>query len=501
MKPATAIDAMPLAAVDLGSNSFRLEIGQLHEGRYRRIDYLKETVRLGGGLDANGYLTDDAAQRGLKCLQGFAARLADIEPARVRAVATQTLREARNRDDFLARAQSALGRPVEVISGREEARLIHAGVSRLQPSEEPRLVVDIGGRSTEVILGHGTKALAAESFAVGCVSLSMRFFSDGRFSASGFREAQVAAGAEFEEALATFAPSRWREALGSSGTAGAISQVLAAAGVTDGTITPQGLAWCIDRCIDAGRIDRLKLAGLKGDRASVIGGGLSILSALSSQFGIDRLAPARGALRQGVIFDLAERLDALHHHGPGELRDSSVAELQRRFGVDKAQAARVRAVALALFDAACPAQDPALRAELGWACDLHELGLMVSHHDHHRHSAYLVSHADAPGFSQSEQRRVGELVLGHRGGLRKVEAAFSRDGFAWQLICLRLAVIECHVRADVDGGALSLRAKGSQAVLEVGSAWAQAHPRTHFLFREEIEAWKRTGVLQLVLRT
>jgi exopolyphosphatase/guanosine-5'-triphosphate,3'-diphosphate pyrophosphatase len=198
--PATAA----LAAVDMGSNSFRLEIGSLQHGRYRRIDYLKETVRLGAGLDADGMLTEEAVERGLACLRRFAARLAGFAPSLVRAVATQTLREARNRNSFLLRAEAALGFPIEVISGREEARLIYSGVAHLQPSDEPRLVVDIGGRSTELILGEGRIPRVAESFAVGSVRLSMRFFADGRFSAEAFRAAQVAAGAEFEEALQTF---------------------------------------------------------------------------------------------------------------------------------------------------------------------------------------------------------------------------------------------------------------------------------------------------------
>ena len=185
------------AAVDIGSNSFRLELGQIGAGaaaRYRRVDYLKETVRLGAGLDANGMLSDEAAQRGLACLRRFSARLAGWEPAQVRAVATQTLREAKNRDQFLLRAQEALGYPIEVISGREEARLIFAGVAHLQPSGVPRLVVDIGGRSTELILGRGRQPSVAESFGVGCVSLSLRYFGDGQITAAGFRAAQMAAG-------------------------------------------------------------------------------------------------------------------------------------------------------------------------------------------------------------------------------------------------------------------------------------------------------------------
>jgi len=247
-----AADA-PLAAIDMGSNSFRVEIARLVRGRYERIDYIKETVRLGGGLDANGLLGEDAAERGLATLRRFAARLQGFAPAQVRAVATQTLREAKNRDAFLLRAQAALGHSIEVISGREEARLIYAGVACLQPSERTRLVIDIGGRSTEMILGRGNDPLQAESFAVGSVSLSMRHFGDGKLTAAAFRAAQVAAGAELEEALQPFAPSQWEEALGSSGTAGAVSQLLVAMGHTDGVVTPERLRVLIERCIAAGR--------------------------------------------------------------------------------------------------------------------------------------------------------------------------------------------------------------------------------------------------------
>jgi exopolyphosphatase/guanosine-5'-triphosphate,3'-diphosphate pyrophosphatase len=499
----TSSSAGPLAAIDIGSNSFRLEIGQLHYGRYRRIDYLKETVRLGGGLDAQGLLTEEAQRRGLDCLARFATRLGGFAPHQVRAVATQTLREARNRDAFLARATSVLGHPIEVISGREEARLIYSGVARLQPSDRPRLVIDIGGRSTEMILGRGRTALVAESFRVGSVSLSMRYFGDGRFSDSAFRAAQVAAGAELEEALQPFAPPHWRDALGSSGTAGAVSQLLAANGVSDGRITPDGLRWCIARCLEAGHIDRLSLPGLKDDRRPVIAGGLSLLYTLAMHFGISELMPARGALRQGVIFDLEERLEAQRRAKPGDMRDDTVAELQRRFAVDTHQAVRVQRVALALYHDAmpeAPAADESTR-ELGWACALHEIGMMVSHHDHHRHSAYLLSHVDAPGFSQSQQRRVGELVLGQRGGLRKIEPQFAHSEFAWQVLCLRLSLIACHARSDVGQEALHLTRRKDTALLSFAPGWADAHPRTLHLLREEAEAWARSGVLSLFVES
>ena len=490
-----------LAAIDMGSNSFRLEIAQLDQGRYRRVDYLKETVRLGGGLDANGLLTEEATTRGLACLARFAQRLQGFAPQQVRAVATQTLREARNRDAFLVRAQTVLGHPIEVISGREEARLIYAGVARLQPSHAPRLVVDIGGRSTEMILGHGRKALHAESFQVGSVSLSMRFFGDGRLSAEAFRAAQVAAGAELEEALEPFAPVHWREALGASGTVGAVSQLLAASGITDGRITPAGLRWLIGRCIECGRIDRLDLPGLKEDRRAVIAGGIAILYTLAAHFGIESLQPARGALRQGVVFDLDERLHATALPQDGhDLRDATVRELQRRFMVDVQQARRVSRVAESLYAQVQPRAGREARRELLWACALHEMGMMVSHHDHHRHSAYLLAHVDAPGFSQSQQRRVAELVLGQRGGLRKVETGLTQEAFAWQVLCLRLAIIKCHARADVQHEAIALARDGMQARLTFDAAWATAHPRTLYLLREELQAWARGGVLKLTLR-
>ena len=491
--------AAPLAAIDMGSNSFRLEIGQVHQQRYRRVDYLKETVRLGAGLDSNGMLTEEAAQRGLACLRRFAARLAGFAPGQVRAVATQTLREARNRNAFLLRAQEALGYPVEVISGREEARLIYAGVAHLQPGDEPRLVIDIGGRSTELILGQGAVPRVAESFGVGCVSLSMRFFPDGRISEAGFRGAQVAAGAEFEEGLQSFAPALWQRALGSSGTAGAVSQVLMAAGVTDGRITPQGLRWCMERCLQAGHFKRIDLPSLKPERRAVLPGGLAILYTLSAHFGISALWPAKGALRQGVIIDLHDRRLAGERQRPGDMRDASVAELQRRFGVDTGQAERVASVALALFDSAIPDAEAETRRELAWGCALHEMGQMVSHHDHHRHSAYLMTHIDAPGFSQSQQRRIGELLLGQRGGLRKIEPQLASETFAWQVLCLRLAAIKCHARGAVDPQALSLRARGRDAHIGHSLAWAESHPRTVFLLQEEIASWARSGPLRLAL--
>jgi len=493
----------PLAAIDMGSNSFRLEIAEVQpDGSYRRIEYLKETVRLGAGLDAEGMLTEVAMQRGLECLRRFAQRLSGFAPQHVRAVATQTLREARNRNAFLLRAQEALGFAIEVISGREEARLIFAGVARLQPSDEKRLVIDIGGRSTEMILGRGRKPVTAESFQVGSVGLSVRFFPDGRFDADSFRAAQVAAGAELEEGFNLFRPAMWKQALGSSGTVGAVSQILAANGVTDGRITPDALRWCIEKSLAAGSMDKLDLAGLKEDRRAVVGGGLCILYTLLTQFGIKELLPAKGALRQGVIFDLVERLQSSAGFGAAitDMREASVQALQRRFGVDVAHARRVRDLSLRLHGQLAGGRTPReVQRELGWAADLHEMGMMVSHHDYHRHSAYLLSHVDAAGFSQNQLQRLGDLVLGQRGGLRKLERQLGDEGFLWQVLALRLAAICNHARTELDARALKLRRQGRALALSLPKDWATSQPRAVFLLQEEAQAWARSGGLTLAL--
>ncbi len=501
-----------LAAIDMGSNSFRLEIAELGKGRYKRVDYLKETVRLGAGLDSHGMLTEEATQRGLACLARFAQRLKGFATWQVRAVATQTLREARNRDAFLQRGDRVLGFPIEVISGREEARLIYQGVSRLQPSELPRLVIDIGGRSTEMILGQGRQSARAESFGVGSVSLSMQHFPGGRFTTEAFRLAQIAAGAELEEALTLFDRQRWSEALGSSGTVSAVAQILSANGITDGSITPEGLRWCIERCIEAGSDQLLNLPGLKPERKAVLGGGLSILYTLTQHFGIEAMRPAKGALRQGVIFDLEERIEAARNHRLPDPRDASVRELQQRFRVDIAQAERVRLRALSLWHGLqgdVEAQDGEDARELGWASALHEIGMMVSHHDHHRHSAYLLAHADASGFSQSQLRLLAALVLGQRGDLMKLVEHLHDPVFMAQVMCLRLALILHHARVELPANVAGLsvlptrKRAGVPAMrtvqLQMPARWAQQHPRTLHLLEEETRRWAAQGEQKLVL--
>ena len=479
-----------LAAVDLGSNSFRLEIGHLDHGLIHRIEYLKETVRQGGGLDADGRLSQEAMQRGWDCLARFGERLAGFERQHVRAVATQTLREARNRDEFLGRAQELLGFPIDVIAGREEARLIYQGVAHLLPqSEERRLVVDIGGRSTEMVLGQGHLARRMESWPVGSVTWSMRHFPEGRFTAAAFRAAEVAAQAVLEDALPAFDAQHWDTAYGSSGTVNAVAEVLGASGWPAGVVTREGLDWLLERLLKAQSADRLRIDSLKDERRAVIGGGVSVLRAVFELLGIRQMHSAQGALRHGALYDLLER-----EHSQTDMRSRTVARLSRRFGVDKVQARRISRIARQLLAMAPPeVQDyHRLERKLDWAAQLHEIGFHISHEDHHKHGAYILAHADAPGFSLDELQRLSLLVLGQRGKLRKVDSELANPVFARQLLALRLAVILAHARRDPDLEGLQLHVDGPCLRLQLRRGWAQSFPQSFLLLSEEAQAWQKT---------
>lgn len=478
-----------IAAVDLGSNSFRLEIGQHDHGQIRPSEYLKETVRQGSGLDEQRKLTVAAMQRGWDCLARFGERLAGFKRAQVRAVATQTLREARNRDEFLLRAHQVLGFPIDVISGREEARLIYQGVAHLLPqSEERRLVVDIGGRSTELILGQAYDAVTMESYRVGSVGWSMRYFPQGQFSPSAFYMAEIAAKAVLDEALGVYRRDAWDVAYGSSGTVGAVCDVLVAAGWPQGVVTREGLDWLVERLIKAQSAERVRLEGLKDDRRAVIGGGVSVLRAVFDLFGIATMHTAAGALRHGVLYDLLER-----EQGTTDLRSTTVGRLASKFATDVPQAQRVAKVATALLtqlNRADPELDRVLR-KLAWAAQLHEIGCQISHSDYHKHGAYILDSVDAPGFALPELHRLSLLVLGHRGKLRKLDADFGDEAFVQQLLVLRLAVILCHARRDPDVAGLHLRQQGRRFLLSGRAGWSASFPQSAHLLREEVLAWQK----------
>jgi exopolyphosphatase/guanosine-5'-triphosphate,3'-diphosphate pyrophosphatase len=485
-----------LAAIDLGSNSFRLEIGYLDHGQIQRTEYLKETVRQGNGLDEERNLSADAMQRGWDCLARFAERLAGFRKYQVRAVATQTLREARNRDSFLRRATQILGFPIDVVSGREEARLIYQGVSHLLPqSDERRLVIDIGGRSTELILGQGYEASEMASFRVGSVAWSMRYFENGAFSTNAFKAAEVAAKAVLDEALNAYPRMGWDVAYGASGTVGAVGDVLHAAGWPQNVINREGLAWLHDRLLKAQSADKLRLDGMKEDRRAVIGGGLSVLQATFDLLDIDEMHVALGALRHGALYDLLDR-----EHEQTDMRSASVKRLATNFKTDTVQAVRVQKVARHLYrqlSADLSADDSErTQRKLMWACELHEIGSLISHSDYHKHGAYILDNADAAGFSMPELHRLGQLVLGHRGKLRKLEVDLADSLFIRQLLCMRLAVIFCHARREPEyrGIQISASRSATEFAISCPAGWSNNYPQSAHLLNEEVVAWQKTTI-------
>ena len=488
-----------LAAVDLGSNSFRLEIGRFENGQVQRVDYLKETVRQGGDLDEERNLKPEAIERGLKCLARFGERLKGFPKHHVRAVATQTLREARNRDDFLKQAKKALGFEVEVISGVEEARLIYEGVSRFLPqSNEKRLVIDIGGRSTEFILGQHLSAETTDSLRVGSVTWSLKYFADGQFSEKNFQRAEIAAESFLDAVADTYQHQYWDTAYGASGTVGAIAEILVSAGFEDDKITRKGLIWLRTQLIKAKTADKLALSGLKEDRKTVIAGGLCVLIGIFDLLKLDELMVAKGALRHGLLYDMVAQDEA----NSEDLRDASIQHLITRFSVNKQQANHVSKVALSFFNALLAAKNDdndnphellRRRQVLIWAAQCHELGDAISHSESHKHGAYILDNTELMGFAQSELHRLSLLVLGHSGKLKKLEADFNDESFIFKLISLRLAVIFCHARRMPTLKNITFERAENTFLLGLPSAWQQAFPQTSYLLEEEILAWQKTN--------
>lgn len=493
----TPVDKTLLAAIDLGSNSFRLEIGRLDSGHIQRIEYLKEPVRQGGDLDEDHNLTVEAIERGLRCLARFGERLQGFDASHVRAVATQTLREANNRDVFLKLAKKALGFEVEVISGVEEARLIYKGVSRFLPqSNDRRLVIDIGGRSTEFILGQGFEAHHTASLHVGSVAWSLKHFGSGDFTEKAFSRAEIAAESIFETVGTTFNNSQWDVAYGASGTVGAIADVLVQYGRPIDTITREGLYWLREELIRTRHVDKLRLLGLKEDRKPVIAGGLSVMIAVFDFLNIETLNVAKGALRHGLLYDMLAHEDEML-----DLRDASVQRLARKFDVDETHAQTVAEVAEKLFEKVsdgihfAPGERLSHSRKLRWAGLLHEIGGIVSPIDAHLHGAYILDHAEPPGFSQSEQHCLSLLILGHKAKLKKLEADFSDRIFVMQLACLRLAVILCHARLMPNLRGIQLDHLNNTIRLSLPKNWPEKYPQSYYLLDEETMAWQKTNWL------
>ncbi len=481
-----------VAAVDLGSNSFRLQVGRVVDNQIYTLDSMKEPVRLASGLMPDKRLDVAAQARALDALRRFGERLGGLDRGAVRAVATNTLRIAKNAFDFLPQAEEALGFPIEIIAGREEARLIYIGASHSLPSAaHKRLVIDIGGGSTEFIIGKRHEPQLMESLYMGCVSYTLRFFPDRRIDRKRLREAQVAAAKEIELIAADYQRVGWKEAVGSSGSARAIADVLELNGLNpnnESGITRVGLERLCTLLVKAGSAEALDLPGVKGDRLPVFPGGVAIMSAIFEELGIERMTYADGALRLGVLYDLLGRF---HHH---DMRDSTVAQFRRRYQVEGDQVARVEATALAaltqLYDGAPGEADIQF---LAWACRLHEIGISVAHNAYHKHGAYILTYADMPGFSKKDQARLAMVVLGHRGKLEKLGAIPALDS-AWDLIfCLRLAVLLHRTRDDRAIPAWRASRKDNGYNVELPAEWLATNPWTAAAFGEEASVWKQLG--------
>jgi exopolyphosphatase/guanosine-5'-triphosphate,3'-diphosphate pyrophosphatase len=483
-----------LAVVDLGSNSFRLEIGRVEGDQIYRLDTWRETLRFGAGLDPQGRIKSSAMKAARECLARFRERLAGLHPSAVRAVATNTFRVAKNTREFLPQAERALGFPIDVIGGHEEARLIYLGVAHELPrSLEPRLVVDIGGGSTEFIIGRGLEPERLESLKVGCVDITQRFFPEGLLSAKAFAAAETAARVEIEAIAREFSPSHWREAYASSGTAAALAEILEQNGFSGGGITPAGLARLKKRMLAARHIARLALHALKPERAPVLAGGLAIMTAAVDELKIERIDPVGGALRLGVLYDLLGRtIDA-------DIRGVTVERFVDRYAIDRAHAARVAMLAATLYRRALPGATASDVQLLQWAATLHEIGMSVSHIGFHKHGAYILQHADMPGFSAGEQSRLALLVFGCRGGLAKVQAGLSDDETRAQLLALRLAVLFHHARAAIALPKLRLKL-ARRIALTVSPRWLAAHPLTAHLLAKERAQWDVLGYAWKVVR-
>ena len=434
---------MLLGAVDLGSNSFRVEIGRL-EG--------------------------DSTQ--------------------VRAVGTQAMRVATNAADFLKKAEETLGYRIDILSGHEEARLVFKGCAHTLPlSDKRRLVVDIGGASTEIIIGKGLEAQRYESFRMGCVNTSIRFFREGKITQKSLDRAITACAAELEESITTFGRGTYDECYGSAGTFGAVSDICHALGWnTDGEVTPEHLERLRKMLLDMRDVKDVNFPGLKEDRREVIAGGLAVLSAVYRVLGIREMRPAQGALRMGLLYDLLGRVSNR------DTRDVAIEGLMTATRIDREQAERVANITLAFYRELCPDASPELLRYLRWAALVHECGMSISSSRYHRHGEYIIKNADMPGFSRREQDMMAAIVLSQRGNLKKLEGAFSSGLISRAAaLAIRLAVIFCHARKDVELPIMTIQRSNEQLVVRLAEVWLNAHPLTDYLLKEESDCWDRVG--------
>lgn len=477
----------PVAAVDLGSNSFHLIIARVLGDQLTVLDRLREPVRLAAELDAEGNLGEKALERMLTSLKRFRERLVDLPARRVRAVGTDTFRRVRQPKDLLARASAALGVPIEVVPGGEEARLIYLGVAHEEPAiEGRRLVIDIGGGSTECILGKRFAPLLKDSLSMGCVNFTQRFFEDGRLTRKAFRKAEIAASLEFEPMQRRYQEAGWEDCVGASGTINAIRDVVHGNGWSEGPLTLRDLKRLRRALIAAEQVDKLDLPGLTPERAPVLAGGLAILKAAFEGLGIESLRPSRAALREGVLYDLLGRI---RHE---DVRDRTIRALSERYHVDADQAERVERTVRRCLEHV--AEDWKLEPEgssqlLTWAARMHEIGLALSHSGHHKHGGYILENSDMPGFSRQDQLRLAALVKSHRRKLSRTAFAEFAPPAAETLqrlcVLLRLAVRLHRTRSPKVLPNFALKTTSEGLELRFPATWLDRHPLTSADLEEE----------------
>ena len=493
--PHTPAENFPLiAAIDLGSNSFHMILAKTDQGEIRVLERLGDKVQLAAGLDEQRQLSEEAMQRGLTCLGRFAQLISDLPQGAVRIVGTNALREAVNRNTFIQRAEALLGHPVEVISGREEARLIYLGVSHSMPtSQGNRLVVDIGGGSTEFIVGQRFEPLVLESLQMGCVSYTQRFFRDGKITPGRYAQAYTAARLELMGIEYSLHRLGWQEAIGASGTIRAIGLAIQSAGLGNGEVNLQGLGWVKRKLLKLGDVEKLDIDGIKADRRSIFPAGLAILEAIFDAFGLQQMVHSEGALREGVLYDLIGR----HQHE--DVRERTLSALMERYHVDLEQASRVEAKALSALQQV--AADWGLQDEwheelLVWAARVHEIGLDIAHYQYHKHGAYLVEHSELAGFSRQDQHMLALLVRGHRRNLpRERFAELGAEGEKLLRLCvlLRFAILFHHIRGMRDMPSVDLQASAQALNIRFPLGWLENNPLTVADFAQEAEWLAKAG--------
>jgi len=490
-----AVDSQLFAAVDIGSNSFHLIVARFAHGQLQVIDRLREMVRLASSLDDEGNLVGQGRDRALECLARFGERLSGIPSDHVRALATNTLRRMRDPRPFLLIAETALGHPIEIISGHEEARLIYLGVTRDLPlTGVRRLVIDIGGGSTEIIVGTGDQPEIMDTVAVGCVDVSEEHFPNGKITRSRFKAAETAVALELRPIRDTYRGAGWEEVVGSSGTNRAVAQVLQESGWADSSITRPAIKKLRQALIEAGKVSRSGLSGLSEERSAVFPGGVAVLSACMRNLEIAQISVSDYALREGALYDVIGRVQ---HTDP---REASVAALAARYGVDLAQAARVRSTALRGFAQVAESWDltGAMRDLLGWAAQLHEVGLAIAHTDYHRHGAYLAQHSTLNGFSREEQLILSALIFGHRRKLTartvvKLPARLARP-VTHTCVILRIAILLHRSRQQDEVPNIRWEAGQDVLKLKFPKGWLDTHPLTGEDLEREQNYLKRVGI-------